>query len=113
MGVTEDNTDLGWGCALLGKLADLVDNLEDTIRDCRDFGLIALEVCVPAQEWSSTMLAQCGSMGWQRRICPFRWSEVFPLRRFDDFVGELVDDLEDNSAGEGQRPPGLFFGGIC
>lgn len=27
VGITEDNTDLGWGCALLGKLADLVDNL--------------------------------------------------------------------------------------
>ena len=27
VGVTEDNTDLGWGCALLGKLADLGDNL--------------------------------------------------------------------------------------
>ena len=27
MGVTEDNTDLGWGSTLLGELADLVDNL--------------------------------------------------------------------------------------
>jgi hypothetical protein len=27
VGVTENNTDLRWGCALLGQLADLVDNL--------------------------------------------------------------------------------------
>lgn len=35
VGVTEDNTDLGWSCALLGKLADLVDNLR-YVRDCRN-----------------------------------------------------------------------------
>lgn len=36
MGVAEDNTDLGWGGTLLGELADLVDNLKCTVRDCRN-----------------------------------------------------------------------------
>ena len=80
MGVTEDNTDLGWGGTLLGELADLVDNLKYTVRDCRDYLSVYFESCVPAQGWSSTMLVEHGSMGWQRQICPFRWSEVFPLR---------------------------------
>lgn len=80
VGVTEDNTDLGWGCALLGKLADLVDNLIILLETVALISSLYFESFVPAQGWSSTMLAQCESMGWQRRICPFRWSEVFPLR---------------------------------
>ncbi len=43
VGVTEDNTDLGWESTLLGELADLVDNLIVLLETVARFP--AMRVC--------------------------------------------------------------------
>jgi len=73
------------------------------VRDRRDVQFVD-QIIPPALEWSSTMLEECASMGWQRRICPFRYCEGVPWRRFKFICrGVLVDWEGKGSRGRGRR----------